>query len=172
LLPHIGWTGVIINEEGICAFYFGNQPEKRKTVANYLKKGTLGISLTNGLLKHSNVWKGLTAYALGESSKIDVSLYPLTGTPFERSVWKTLEKIPYGHLVSYSWVARESGHAKAIRAVANAIGKNPIPILIPCHRVIRKNGELGGFSSGLEMKKTLLKIEKISFPRKEATCHP
>ncbi|NIA11014.1 MAG: methylated-DNA--[protein]-cysteine S-methyltransferase, partial [Nitrospiraceae bacterium] len=56
------------------------------------------------------------------------------------------------------------------RAVANAIGKNPLPILLPCHRVIRKNGALGGFSSGLEMKKTLLKIEKAVFPLKEAAC--
>ena len=174
-LPLIGKMGVIVNDKGVCAIYFGNHPEKREAIVRHMRGVVSDISLSNGLFRHSRVWEGLIAYARGACRKVDVPLAPLTGTPFERSVWETLGKIPYGRLVSYSWVARESGHAKAVRAVANAIGKNPLPILLPCHRVIRKNGALGGFSSGLEMKKTLLKIEKAEkavFPFKETACRP
>jgi len=170
VLPHIGKIGVIVSDKGVCAIYFGACPEKREAVVNHIKEVVPEVSLSNGLSGYSRVWEKLTAYTQGTCRKIDAPLAFLAGTPFERSVWKTLERIPYGRLVSYSWVARESRHAKAVRAVANAIGKNPLPVLLPCHRVIRKNGALGGFSSGLEIKKTLLKIEKSDFPLKGAAC--
>jgi len=83
----------------------------------------------------------------------------LWGTPFERDVWRALQTIPYGQCVSYQWVAIQIGRPMATRAVGNAVGNNPIPIIIPCHRVIRKDGSLGGFSSGLSIKRALLKIE-------------
>lgn len=82
------------------------------------------------------------------------------GTPFQRRVWRTLLEIPYGKCLSYSDVAEKAGCAKSVRAVANAIGANPLIFVIPCHRVIRKNGQLGGFSAGLDVKKVLLKLEK------------
>lgn len=91
------------------------------------------------------------------AKKIDLR----SGTPFQQKVWRAIQTIPYGETRSYSWVARKAGHPKAIRAVANACGANPLPILIPCHRVISKNGGLGGFSSPIGWKKRLLAHEGV-----------
>lgn len=81
------------------------------------------------------------------------------GTTFQEKVWATLQTIPYGQCLSYSQLAQRMGQLKAIRAVAAANGKNPLPILIPCHRVIGQNGSLVGFTGGLAIKKKLLDLE-------------
>ena len=82
------------------------------------------------------------------------------GTEFQRKVWEKVSEIPYGELRSYKWIASEIGNPDAVRAVGNAVGENPVPPIIPCHRVIRSDGNLGGFSSGIALKKWLLKLEK------------
>ena len=89
----------------------------------------------------------------------------LKGTKFQLKVWTFLKKIPSGKVISYSQVAKAVGKPSAVRAVANAIGKNPYPIKIPCHRVIRSNGSLGGYSGkgGAQTKKKLLIKEGIIF---------
>jgi methylated-DNA-[protein]-cysteine S-methyltransferase len=74
-------------------------------------------------------------------------------------VWEITRLIPYGETRSYAWVAEQIGQPRAVRAVGQALGKNPLPIIIPCHRVITSNGKLGGFGGGLEMKKRLLSLE-------------
>ena len=85
----------------------------------------------------------------------------ITGhSEFQRSVWQVTRKIPYGETRSYGWVAERLDHPNAARAVGQALHANPIPIVIPCHRVIRADGELGGFGLGAEFKKTLLNLEK------------
>ena len=88
----------------------------------------------------------------------------LKGTKFQVKVWTFLKKIPKGTVKSYSQVAKAIGKPRAIRAVANAIGKNPYPLLIPCHRVIRSDGSLGGYSGkgGIKTKRFLLKKEGLS----------
>lgn len=86
------------------------------------------------------------------------------GTDFQQTVWKQLQEIPYGQTISYSQLAKAIHHPKACRAVGSANGKNPIPIIIPCHRVIASNGGLGGYASGLEIKKQLLALEKKQHP--------
>ena len=93
-------------------------------------------------------------------SKIPISF--ITGTDKEKMVWKELSKIPYGKTVTYSFIAEKIGLPNAPRFVGNAVGKNPLPIIIPCHRVIRKDGTLGGFSAGLHIKKYLLDLEFAS----------
>jgi O-6-methylguanine DNA methyltransferase len=82
---------------------------------------------------------------------------------FQKLVWKEIEKIPYGKTKSYKDIAIEIGNPKSFRAVANACGKNPLPIIRPCHRVICSNGEIGGYSAngGVKLKKALLKIEAL-----------
>ena len=87
----------------------------------------------------------------------------LTGTPFQLKIWEYLKKIPKGRVKTYSQVAKDIGKPKAVRAVANAIGKNPYPPSIPCHRVIRSDGSLGGYSGrgGIKQKLKLLRSEKI-----------
>ena len=82
---------------------------------------------------------------------------------FQKLVWKEIEKIPYGKTKSYKDIAIQIGNPKSSRAVANACGKNPLPIIRPCHRVICSNGEIGGYSAygGTKLKKALLKIEAL-----------
>ena len=89
----------------------------------------------------------------------------LKATQFQLKVWAYLKKIPKGKLKTYTQVAKAIGKPKAVRAVANAIGKNPFPPKIPCHRVIRSDGKLGGYSAkgGIKTKKKLLKNEGFSF---------
>ncbi|MFZ3011789.1 MAG: methylated-DNA--[protein]-cysteine S-methyltransferase [Minisyncoccia bacterium] len=92
-------------------------------------------------------------------SKINVE--KLKGTSFQKKVWKMLLKIPRGRTITYKELAKEIRKPKAVRAIANAVGKNPIPIIIPCHRVIRSDGTLGGYSGkgGVKTKRALLKKE-------------
>ena len=87
----------------------------------------------------------------------------LSGTPFQLKVWNYLKKIPKGKVKTYAQVAKAVGKPKAVRAVANAIGKNPYPPSIPCHRVIRSDGSIGGYSGrgGIKQKLKLLRSEKI-----------
>lgn len=102
----------------------------------------------------------LRRYFKGE--KVDFSSIPISfiiGTENEKKVWEELIKVPYGETVTYSYIAEKIGLPYAQRFVGNAVGKNPIPIIIPCHRVIRKDGSLGGFSAGLHVKRYLLELE-------------
>lgn len=92
----------------------------------------------------------------------DGDIDKLPGTKFQHDVWKALLRIPYGETRTYAQVAAISGHKNAVRAVANAIGKNPMPPLIPCHRVIRSDGKIGGYSAagGVKQKEFLIEQEK------------
>lgn len=100
----------------------------------------------------------LRDYFEGKRKSFSLPLAP-KGTPFQKTVWQTLTRIPYGATVSYSTEASMLEQPKAVRAVANANGKNKIAIIIPCHRVIAKNGGIGGYSGGLWRKEYLLALE-------------
>jgi len=100
----------------------------------------------------------LRDYFAGRRTEFDLPLAP-QGTEFQRSVWRRLQEIPYGETISYGELARRVGNPKAARAVGSANGSNPIPIVIPCHRVIASDGTLGGFGGGLPTKQTLLGLE-------------
>jgi len=102
----------------------------------------------------------LSAYFNGGLSEFTVPI-ELSGTPFQNKVWQALTEIPFGTSISYSELAIKLGDQKCIRAAGTANGKNKIPIIIPCHRVIGKDGSLVGFSGGIEKKKWLLKHEGI-----------
>ena len=101
----------------------------------------------------------LGAYFRGERKEFDLKLNP-RGTDFQKKVWGLLREIPLGQTITYGELAVQAGNPKASRAVGAANGKNPLPIIIPCHRVIGSNGKLTGFAGGLEAKKALLKLEK------------
>ena len=100
----------------------------------------------------------LIRYFDGELKKFSIKCQ-FTGTVFQNKVLNELKKIPYGQTMSYSDVADRIGHPKAYRAVGSANGKNRLPIIFPCHRVISNNGDLGGFSGGLSIKRKLLELE-------------
>ncbi|OOR98748.1 cysteine methyltransferase [Haemophilus paracuniculus] len=88
------------------------------------------------------------------------------GTPFQQAVWQKLREIPYGEITSYGEIAQQLGKPKAMRAVGGAVGRNPISILIPCHRVLGKSQTLTGFGGGLPAKRYLLQLEKIPYQDK------
>ena len=102
--------------------------------------------------------KQLHEYFSKTRQTFDLPLLP-SGTAFQQNIWNILLQIEFGETKSYEWVSLQHGNKKAIRAAAQAIGKNPIAIVIPCHRVIGKNGSLTGFAGGLERKELLLKLE-------------
>jgi len=101
----------------------------------------------------------LEQYLAGERDRFEVSLDP-GGTEFQRLVWQLLVQIPYGELWSYRDVARALGRPRAARAVGGANGANPVPIIVPCHRVIAADGGLGGYSGGVEIKRWLIDHEQ------------
>jgi methylated-DNA-[protein]-cysteine S-methyltransferase len=101
----------------------------------------------------------LHSYFAGELEAFDLPLAP-EGTPFQQSVWRNLCEIPFGKTISYGELAQRIGNPKASRAVGLANGSNPIPIVIPCHRVIGSNGKLTGYGGGLPIKEKLLALER------------
>lgn len=124
---------------------FGNKPEE-------------GISLKKTELL-SQAERQLEEYFQGKRKIFELPLR-YGGTEFQRQVWEALLTIPYGETVSYQEIARRVGRERAVRAVGTAIGRNPLGIVIPCHRVIGKDGGLHGFGGGLENKKMLLELEE------------
>ncbi len=101
----------------------------------------------------------LREYFAGKRVSFDLPLDLRPATAFQRAVWKAAATIPYGETRSYAWIAKRIGRPKAARAVGQALGANPVPVIIPCHRVITSAGALGGFTGGLPMKKRLLAME-------------
>ncbi len=106
-----------------------------------------------------NTIKELEEYFDGNRQDFDIKLAP-QGTEFQKLVWNNLRKIPYGQTISYKQLAEMAGNPKASRAVGMANNKNPIAIIVPCHRVIGSNGNLTGYAGGLDLKKELLELEK------------
>lgn len=103
----------------------------------------------------------LNGYLEGDLTAFHVPL-DMRGTPFQLQVWRALLEIPYGETRSYAWVAERIGRPSAVRAVGLANGANPVPIVVPCHRVIGSNGTLTGYGGGLHLKGRLLELEGIS----------
>jgi len=106
----------------------------------------------------SDAVKQISEYLDGKRKCFDLKLTP-SGTDFQKRVWDELMKIPYGEVCSYGEIAKKLGNPKASRAVGMANGKNPIPLIIPCHRVIGSSGKLTGYAFGLDLKKRLLQVE-------------
>ena len=130
------------------------------------QKGIISLELNPGPKEYSEksiyldrLEKWLKKYFNGKRRKANFPLV-LKGTEFEKKVWKAMLRIPYDETRSYAWVAKQAGNVKAYRAAGTAVGKNPIAVVIPCHRVIKSDGSIGGFSSGLRWKRALQSIEK------------
>lgn len=100
----------------------------------------------------------LQDYLAGRRRRFEIPLN-LKGTPFQHKVWGTLTRVPFGQLITYGELACRVGSPKGARAVGGAVGSNPLPIIIPCHRVVTTGGGLGGFGSGLDWKRRLLAVE-------------
>ena len=103
----------------------------------------------------------LEEYFAGRRRRFDLP-FTLSGTDFQRDVWRSLADIPYGEVVSYAELAEMVGRPTAFRAVGQANGANPIPIVLPCHRVVASGGRIGGYGGGLPMKRRLLALEGVA----------
>ena len=117
---------------------------------------TAGLERDDALLEPAR--RQLTEYFAGERRDFELPLHP-EGAPFQLRVWDKLKAIPYGETVSYGEIARELGNPTASRAVGAANGRNPIAIIVPCHRVIGSTGSLTGYAGGLDQKRALLDLE-------------
>ncbi len=103
----------------------------------------------------------LDRYLRGQKVDFDIPVDISAETQFTQKVLRVLQGIPYGEVRSYLWVGKQIGYRMAARAIGQAVKRNPIPIIIPCHRVIREDGTIGGFSSGINVKRRLLAIENV-----------
>ncbi|MFC4893118.1 methylated-DNA--[protein]-cysteine S-methyltransferase [Pseudofrancisella aestuarii] len=151
----IGNLIAIANDSALLALGFGENNINQK-LAKIDSKASKILEKTNKILEITA--KELDLYFSGNLKKFTIPL-KLNGTEFQKNAWKQLQQIPYGKTISYLDEAKNIGNEKAFRAVANANGKNNIPIIIPCHRVINSNGKLGGFTGGIEKKIWILKHE-------------
>ncbi|WP_044419094.1 methylated-DNA--[protein]-cysteine S-methyltransferase [Halarcobacter anaerophilus] len=146
-------------KNGICMLnYYDQRKEKTQKELEKMKK-FFNADIIPAHNKYFEVLqKELKEYFEKKRENFTIPLQ-LVGTPFQQSVWKILQLIPYGETISYLDEAKLLKNEKAVRAVANANGRNPISIIIPCHRVIASGGKIGGYSSGIDKKIELLKLE-------------
>ena len=152
----LGDITVQANDSGLLGLWFETNATKPESPGQYNPE--------HPVIKETE--QQLALYFAGELSKFDVPVMT-SGTPFQQQVWTALCDIPFGQSISYQELANRIGKPKAVRAVGAANGKNPISIIVPCHRVIGKNGKLTGYSGGVERKKRLLELEGLLAVKKD-----
>ena len=121
--------------------------------------GTLRVDCRMVQVPPAKLARQIKAYLSGKPVHFNYRLDLSSGTAFQQKVWRAMQAIPRGETRSYAWLAKKVGKPKAARAVGAACGANPVPIVVPCHRVIASDGSLGGFGGGLAMKRRLLALE-------------
>ena len=140
----VGWMRIEADDDAIVRLDYTDEPGQPDEATSVIKQCV----------------EELEEYFNGERQTFDVNIKPeASGTPFQQSVWAQLRQIPYGETISYKTLAERIKGSNYSRAVANANGKNPISIIIPCHRVIASDQSLGGYTGGLDKKKLLLSVE-------------
>jgi methylated-DNA-[protein]-cysteine S-methyltransferase len=146
----VGKLRLVASEKGLVAIDVRNNAKQEVTAKNPSAQAVL-----------IQTKKQLEQYFAGKRKSFDIAL-DLVGTEFQVQAWRALCRIPFGKTISYGQQAANIKKPKAFRAVGSANGKNPIPIIVPCHRVVASDGSLGGYSLGLRMKKQLLALEGVS----------
>ena len=146
---HIGTLTLVGDETGLRHIEFEKKKRRLTIQPEWRKNATFFAPVKSQLI----------AYFKGELKVFDLPLAPV-GTPFQLKVWQALRDIPYGELVSYKTIAEAIGNPNAVRAVGGANGRNPIPVIVPCHRVVGSDGTLTGFGGGLETKRRLIDLER------------
>ena len=148
-----GWLQIAASEKGITAIRFGavagDTPSIARPILENQRAAALIVDARRQVLEY------FAGFRRDFSFPVDLS----EGTTFQRKVWQAIIRIPYGRVRSYRWVAARVGGTQYARAVGMALGANPVPLAVPCHRVIAHDGSLGGFSCGLPLKRRLLKLE-------------
>ena len=154
----IGWVGVLGSAKGLLGTTLP-QPsaqEAEKLLGDRVKEAIQSDNFFYDLLRR------LRSYFAGHRVTFPDELDLSPATAFQREVWQITRLIPFGETRSYTWVAEQLGKAGAVRAVGQALARNPLPIIIPCHRVVAKDGKLGGYSGGTEKKDYLLRLEALA----------
>ncbi|MEW9677625.1 methylated-DNA--[protein]-cysteine S-methyltransferase [Lentibacillus sp. L22] len=151
-----GTIYVAATDKGLC--YVGSLNEGINELKNWIDKKRSGATLIENVEKIRPYMVQLEEYLKGKRKNFDIPI-DVKGTPFQEMIWNELQRIPYGETASYSDIANNIGTPTAARAVGTAIGANPVLIVVPCHRVVAKNGNLTGFRGGLPMKEKLLILE-------------
>ncbi|MEE8349459.1 MAG: methylated-DNA--[protein]-cysteine S-methyltransferase [Acidobacteriota bacterium] len=152
----VGKLLVVASSKGVCRICFPGESASDREA--WFDRHLSGVPPQDSDRFLVEATKQLTRYFTGQNQAFDLAL-DLRGTPFQIRVWRELLKISYGTTVSYGEVARAIGNPRACQAVGAAVGRNPIPIVVPCHRVIGHDGALVGFRGGLPTKKKLLALE-------------
>lgn len=151
-------------EKGLCFIEFGPEDEAVAALQRWSRRwGVCEGKPVADDSKLSEVKKQLTEYFAGKRKSFTLP-FDLYGTPFQKVVWQKLLDIPFGEVWSYKDVAVAIGAAKAVRAIGGANNRNPIPVIIPCHRVVGSNGALVGYGGGISIKETLLTLEGVYDP--------
>jgi methylated-DNA-[protein]-cysteine S-methyltransferase len=151
----VGWMGILGSTIGLRHIVLP-QVSPRAVLSAF---GERLLEAAPDIAPFGDLPQRLTGYFYGEIVAFPDHLDSADATPFQRDVWQMTRSIPYGQTRSYTWVAQQIGIPRGARAVGRALAKNPLPIVVPCHRVIGAGGELGGFRYGLEMKRRLLQME-------------
>jgi methylated-DNA-[protein]-cysteine S-methyltransferase len=152
-----GWMGVSETTKGIDAVVLPKSSRQAVLSELGLRSANLLKQPISPRLREAQAQ--LIGYLAGTRQSFDLPLDFSRGTGFQQKVWRTLRRISYGRLRSYQWVAGRVGGRQYARAVGNAVGANPMPIVIPCHRIVAQDMSLGGFSCGLPAKRKLLTLE-------------
>ncbi|MFC2060713.1 methylated-DNA--[protein]-cysteine S-methyltransferase [Chloroflexota bacterium] len=150
-----GWIGILASTKGLLSATLPRRSaqEAYQLLGNSVKSAARSPDLFEQLIACFRAY--FNGYKVTFTDKLDVS----KATGFQREVWKITSLIPYGETRSYLWVAEQIKRPKAMRAVGQALARNPLPVIIPCHRVLSINGKLGGYSGGIETKRYLLHLE-------------
>jgi methylated-DNA-[protein]-cysteine S-methyltransferase len=164
----IGTLLLASTAEGLCFIEFGGEQEGLPSLQRWCRKNFLGVHPVRDEVMNQSAKLQLQEYFDGKRRDFDLPLV-LHGTPFQKEVWMQLTKIPYGETRSYKQIALAIGASKAVRAIGRANNRNPIPIVIPCHRVIGSNGALVGYGGGLPIKEYLLTLEKVPLLHRDSS---
>lgn len=152
-----GWMGIAESSKGIQAIVLPKR--SKRAVESDLRAQSKEPLQQEESAQLEAARDQLLDYLAGRRNAFDVPIDLSQGTSFQRKVWRTLQQVPYGKLRSYQWIALRVGGRRYARAVGNAVGANPLPIVVPCHRIVAHDASLGGFSGGLSMKRKLLSLE-------------
>ena len=143
---------LVANDEGLAGVFFNRQKHHPKRQADWMK------TPDHGVLQQAK--RELLEYFAGRRKRFDVALAP-EGTAFQRAVWQAISTVRFGETISYGELARRAGHDGSARAAGAATGRNPIGIIVPCHRIMGADGSLTGYAGGLERKRALLALEGV-----------
>lgn len=154
----VGPVTLLQSADGLCHLEFRSYAEAQPGLSAWSRRWYGEYEHVHSPSQLSEAVHQLGQYFAGERREFELPL-DLRGTDFQRQVWQALQVIPYGEVVSYKWIASHIGSPSAVRAVGGANNRNPVSVIVPCHRVIGMNGQLVGYGGGLHRKELLLELE-------------